>query len=242
MILLVSLDIVSDRQLRHTYLRVLYPLLNHTQLRNDPYKRPQIKLVLKSLISQGHIRDVNATTTRLVERCLEEPKRLERRYSAENLRQDSTSSTISLDAIALALPKAIKGHHQPTSIYTSRDPVRTSSLLDISESATAAGSAAHMNRPRSASSATSGGYSDASDTTTTSRSRRKAPAPPKKKLGTSSANTSGDERSHTPTLAGTAEEGARESYRDLVEVGGKRIPPPIIEVHRPIDGWITFGA
>ena len=57
--------------LRHTYLRVLYPLLTSTQLRNDPYKRPQIKLVLKSLISNGHIRDVNPTTVRLVERCLE---------------------------------------------------------------------------------------------------------------------------------------------------------------------------
>jgi hypothetical protein len=216
-------------------------LLNHTQLRNDPYKRPQIKLVLKSLISQGHIRDVNATTTRLVERCLEEPKRLERSYSAENVRQDSTSSTMSLDAIALALPKAIKGNHQPTSIYTSRDPVRTSSLLDVSESATAAGAAAHVNRPRSTSSATSGGYSDASDTTTTSR-RRKAPAPPKKKMSTNSASTSGDERSNTPNLPGTPGEGGRGSHRDLVEVGGKRIPPPIIEVHRPIDGWITFGA
>jgi hypothetical protein len=65
-------------QLRHTYLRVLYPLLNHTQLKNDPYKRPQIKLVLHSLIANSHIRDVGSTTKRLVERCLEEPKSLER--------------------------------------------------------------------------------------------------------------------------------------------------------------------
>lgn len=65
-------------QLRHTYLRVLYPLLNHTQLRSDPYKRPQIKLVLKSLIANSHIREIDPTTLRLVERCLEEPRKLER--------------------------------------------------------------------------------------------------------------------------------------------------------------------
>lgn len=65
-------------QLRHTYLRVLYPLLNHTQLRSDPYKRPQIKLVLRSLIANSHIREIDPTTVRLVERCLEEPRKLER--------------------------------------------------------------------------------------------------------------------------------------------------------------------
>lgn len=65
-------------QLRHTYLRVLYPLLNHTQLRSDPYKRPQIKLVLRSLVANSHIREIDPTTVRLVERCLEEPRKLER--------------------------------------------------------------------------------------------------------------------------------------------------------------------
>lgn len=57
-------------QLRHTYLRVLHPLLTNTQLRSTPYKHAQIRLVLLSLISNSHIRDINPTTKRLVERCL----------------------------------------------------------------------------------------------------------------------------------------------------------------------------
>lgn len=95
-------------------------------------------------------------------------------------------------------------------------------------------------RPRSASSATSAGHaSDASEGTVR---RRKAPAPPSKKYSASSAGASGDERSNTPRLPGTEEE-RDGSHRDLVEVGGKRIPPPIIEVHNvPIEGWITFST
>src|SRR5712671_309176 len=57
-------------QLRHTYLRVLHPLLTKTQLRSRPYKRPQIVRALESLIANQEIRDVHSTTKRLVERCL----------------------------------------------------------------------------------------------------------------------------------------------------------------------------
>jgi hypothetical protein len=57
-------------QLRHTYLRVLHPLLTKTQLRDVPYKRPQIVYALESLVENARIRDVNPTTKRLVERCL----------------------------------------------------------------------------------------------------------------------------------------------------------------------------
>ncbi|KAG1737559.1 uncharacterized protein EDB91DRAFT_1140617 [Suillus paluster] len=66
---LVDLDEESE-PLRHTYLRVLHPLLTKTQMRNVPYKRPQIVLALESLIQNGNIRDINPTTKRLVERCL----------------------------------------------------------------------------------------------------------------------------------------------------------------------------
>ncbi|KAG7528622.1 hypothetical protein FFLO_06045 [Filobasidium floriforme] len=55
---------------RHTYLRVLHPLLTNTQLKSEPYKHPQIRLVLLSLTSHSHIREVDPTTKRLVERCL----------------------------------------------------------------------------------------------------------------------------------------------------------------------------
>ncbi|KAI0783275.1 hypothetical protein C8Q75DRAFT_726427 [Abortiporus biennis] len=60
----------DNESLRHTYLRVLHPLLTKTQLRSMPYKRPQIARVLESLIENENIRDVNPTTKRLVQRCL----------------------------------------------------------------------------------------------------------------------------------------------------------------------------
>lgn len=58
---LVDLD-ESNESLRHTYLRVLHPLLTRTQLKSRPYKRAQIVNVLESLVAQERIRDVSATT------------------------------------------------------------------------------------------------------------------------------------------------------------------------------------
>jgi hypothetical protein len=69
--------------LRHTYLRVLYPLLAHTQLQNPPhYKRDELRRLLSILVrgqvSYGndseherilHFEDVDETTRRLVARC-----------------------------------------------------------------------------------------------------------------------------------------------------------------------------
>ncbi|KAJ3861536.1 hypothetical protein EV359DRAFT_46971 [Lentinula novae-zelandiae] len=66
---LADLDDDSD-SLRHTYLRVLHPLLTKTQLRTIPYKRPQILYMLESLIRTSNVRDVNPITMRLVQRCL----------------------------------------------------------------------------------------------------------------------------------------------------------------------------
>ncbi|CAA7268812.1 unnamed protein product [Cyclocybe aegerita] len=64
-------DLDDDSEsLRHTYLRVLHPLLTRTQLRNTPYKRPQILLTLESMTSNTKIREVTPTTKRLVDRCL----------------------------------------------------------------------------------------------------------------------------------------------------------------------------
>ncbi|KIW75296.1 hypothetical protein Z517_12070 [Fonsecaea pedrosoi CBS 271.37] len=71
--------------LRHTYLRVLYPLLEHTQLQYPPhYKRDEIRKLLvvlgggnladqngshEGLQHWGHFDDVDETTKRLVKRC-----------------------------------------------------------------------------------------------------------------------------------------------------------------------------
>ncbi|TDL27855.1 hypothetical protein BD410DRAFT_713183 [Rickenella mellea] len=66
---LVDLDEESE-SLRHTYLRVLHPLLTRTQLRTLQYKRAQIVQMLESLTSNSSIRDISPTTRRLVDRCL----------------------------------------------------------------------------------------------------------------------------------------------------------------------------
>ena len=152
--------------------------------------------------------------------------------SAENTRQDSAASTLSLESVAKALPRPQL--LTSSSIYTSRDPVRLSSLNDISESLTLA----QEQRPRSASSVSVD--STNSGRGTPSANRRKPPAPPSKKHSTassvaSSAGYSSDERSNTP---GPGYED------DLVEEGAKGVPAPIIEVNDvPIGpGWVTFSA
>jgi hypothetical protein len=66
----MSISHLDNLQLRHTYLRVLHPLLTKTQLRSLPYKRTQIVRALESLIANQEIREVTSTTKRLVERCL----------------------------------------------------------------------------------------------------------------------------------------------------------------------------
>lgn len=71
--------------LRHTYLRVFYPLLEHTQLQQPPhYKRDEIRKLLlvlggghvldpndsqEGLHHWGHFDDIDETTKRLVKRC-----------------------------------------------------------------------------------------------------------------------------------------------------------------------------
>ncbi|KAI0880951.1 uncharacterized protein GGS22DRAFT_173833 [Annulohypoxylon maeteangense] len=57
--------------LRHTYLRVLYPLLSHTQLSQPPhYKKDEVQKLLRILTNAGniHFAPVDETTMRLVDR------------------------------------------------------------------------------------------------------------------------------------------------------------------------------
>ena len=76
---LLDLPLASSA-LRHTYLRVLYPLLAHTQLRNPEchYKRDELlKLLYMMTSSSGagmtHFGGVDETTKRLVGRCVQVP-------------------------------------------------------------------------------------------------------------------------------------------------------------------------
>jgi len=60
--------------LRHTYLRVLFPLLANSQIRREGmgYKRAEIRQVLHMLsgdVQGPHFAPVDATTVRLVKRC-----------------------------------------------------------------------------------------------------------------------------------------------------------------------------
>lgn len=62
----------SSSALRHTYLRVLYPFLSHTQLRQPPhYKRDDVLRLLTIMDGGtiGHFGAVDETTKRLVSRC-----------------------------------------------------------------------------------------------------------------------------------------------------------------------------
>lgn len=87
------LDLPEDSvALRHTYLRVFYPLLAHTQLQHPPhYKKDEIKRTLSLLVHSQfdgeeddyekilHFAEADETTKRLVARCsqvewLREPK------------------------------------------------------------------------------------------------------------------------------------------------------------------------
>ena len=62
----------SSTALRHTYLRVLYPLLAHTQLKHPPhYKRNELVKLLAMMAEDDnpHFGAVDETTKRLVGRC-----------------------------------------------------------------------------------------------------------------------------------------------------------------------------
>ena len=73
------IDLPSDspaaNALRHTYLRVLYPILSNSQISRPPhYKREDISRLLHLLVSSGnHFAPVDETTLRLVKRCTDVP-------------------------------------------------------------------------------------------------------------------------------------------------------------------------
>lgn len=64
-------DSAAANALRHTYLRVLYPILMHSQISRPPhYKRDELLRLLHLLVSSGnHFAPVDETTVRLVNRC-----------------------------------------------------------------------------------------------------------------------------------------------------------------------------
>jgi len=120
---LVKLDLIGIRiQLRHSYLRVLHPLLTKTQLRDYPYKRSQILYTLESLVGRSKVRDINPTTKRLVERCLTGDwcVQLQSRKDEENASQVSNNSDTSPKTASseLHIPASIKLERSNSKIKT----------------------------------------------------------------------------------------------------------------------------
>ena len=68
-------DSPAANALRHTYLRVLHPILTHSQISRPPhYKREEIMRLLNLLVTSGnHFAPVDETTVRLVKRCTNVP-------------------------------------------------------------------------------------------------------------------------------------------------------------------------
>ncbi|KAK0470040.1 uncharacterized protein EV420DRAFT_85978 [Desarmillaria tabescens] len=104
----VDLDEDSE-SLRHTYLRVLHPLLTKTQLKDVPYKRPQIKYALESLVRDSRIHDINPTTKRLVERCLGGQWCVQLKKADDVSRSSTPSDTVAPSRSHLGLPASVDG-------------------------------------------------------------------------------------------------------------------------------------
>ncbi|EOO02555.1 putative ldb17 protein [Phaeoacremonium minimum UCRPA7] len=105
----------ESMSLRHTYLRVLYPLLAHTQLSQPPhYKRDEIQKVLSILGGEGnvHFDPADETTVRLVERVskvkwLNESGEVEvaRKFLGISLSHSQAASNISVVDVAAVMEK-----------------------------------------------------------------------------------------------------------------------------------------
>ncbi|CAD6443020.1 54967905-b189-4959-a061-9f4045707ff1 [Sclerotinia trifoliorum] len=103
--------------LRHTYLRVLYPLLAHTQLQQPPhYKKDEVVKVLSILGGSGntHWEPADETTIRLVERVAKVPwlrdddiseGEVARKILGMSLSPSQTGSSVSVSDVAAVKEK-----------------------------------------------------------------------------------------------------------------------------------------
>ncbi|KAI0517715.1 hypothetical protein F5B22DRAFT_654494 [Xylaria bambusicola] len=112
------LDLPNElTSLRHTYLRVLYPLLAHTPLSQPPhYKKNEIQKVMRLLAGVGnaHFEAADETTLRLVDRVenvkwlmedVNSPGEIARRSLGISLSPTETASNISVVDVAAVTEK-----------------------------------------------------------------------------------------------------------------------------------------
>ncbi|KZL72182.1 ldb17 protein, partial [Colletotrichum incanum] len=113
------MDLPDEKiSLRHTYLRVLYPLLAHTQLSHPPhYKRGEILKVLRILggFGNSHFAPADETTVRLVDRVSkvkwladQEPSgeaEVARKFLGISLSRSQTASSVSVVDVAAVMEK-----------------------------------------------------------------------------------------------------------------------------------------
>ncbi|KAL9131910.1 MAG: hypothetical protein Q9217_000270 [Psora testacea] len=99
----------SSSALRHTYLRVLYPFLAHTQLKNPPhYKREDVLRLLSVMAgnSMGHFGAVDETTKRLVRRCAKVSWLNEESSDSDGDKRSSTKHKQKL--LSVSMPSAME--------------------------------------------------------------------------------------------------------------------------------------
>ena len=130
---------LTSTALRHTYLRVLYPLLAHTQLKNPDcqYKREELLKLLYMMTSSNlpgmmHFGAIDETTKRLVSRCVQVPWLRETEEQQENLSKNFLGIGINSKAAESSLSvMEVAGHTEKPGIQTpsrGRDEVKVASL------------------------------------------------------------------------------------------------------------------
>ena len=139
------MDLPDEKQsLRHTYLRVLYPLLAHTQLSQPPhYKKNEINRLLSILrgSNHAHFAPADETTLRLVDRMskvkwLEDESSLPegevaRRKLGMSLAGSRTASSVSVAKVAGVMEKpgvqtpSRNGEHAAEDLAASKEDVAT---------------------------------------------------------------------------------------------------------------------
>lgn len=111
----------SSTALRHTYLRVLYPLLSHTQLKHPPhYKRDELLQILAMMEGGaiGHFGAVDDTTKRLIGRCTKVSWLLKEEEQEEDTSQQPEGVTTPMQVNRVP-PQRLLSVSQPSAMESS---------------------------------------------------------------------------------------------------------------------------